>query len=251
VNYLQGDLRDQLAYVGHDVVRAGLVVGSGGNLSARLPDGDSCWVTASGTWLDRLDRASFVRVRISDGATSPAGSVYPDGYVYPAGYVLPGPPTVQDGSTLLDGVRPPAPRGPTTPGPTPTSEVGLHLATYQARPDVQAIVHLHPQTVLLLDALGERIRLRGARVPFRSPGTTELAELAAEAARDGTNCLVLSQHGCSVLADSVELAHKRAANLEEAARLTYRALAAGRLDDLPDCPAEFLARIDETGPTSI
>ncbi|MFC6018950.1 class II aldolase/adducin family protein [Plantactinospora solaniradicis] len=265
MNYLQGDLRDQLAYVGHDVVRAGLVVGSGGNLSARLPDGDSCWVTASGTWLDRLDRASFVRVRIPDGAT------------YPAGSVSPGPPTVQDGTPLLDGVRPPAPRAPgtmpdpttpdpttpepTTPGPTPTSEVGLHLATYRARPDVQAIVHLHPQTVLLLDALGERIRLvttdhgfylrRVARVPFRAPGTPELAELAGEAARDGTNCLVLSQHGCSVLGDSVELAHKRAANLEEAARLTYRALAAGRLDDLPDCPAEFLAWIAETGPTSI
>jgi L-fuculose-phosphate aldolase len=255
VNYLRGDLRDQLAYVGHDVVRAGLVVGSGGNLSARLPDGDSCWVTASGTWLDRLDRASFVRVRISDGATYPAGSVQP------AGSVAPTPPTVQDGTALLDGVRPPAPRGPTTPGPMATSEVALHLATYRARPDVQVIVHLHPQTVLLLDALGERIRLvttdhgfylrRVARVPFRAPGTTELAELAAEAARDGTNCLVLSQHGCSVLGDSVELAHKRAANLEEAARLTYRALAAGRLDDLPDCPAEFLARINETGPTSI
>ncbi|MBE1485942.1 class II aldolase/adducin family protein [Plantactinospora soyae] len=284
MNYLQGDLRDQLAYVGHDVVRAGLVVGSGGNLSARLPDGDSCWVTASGTWLDRLDRASFVRVRISDGAMYPAGSVYPAESVHPAGSVLPGPLTVQDGSTILDGVRPPAPRVPVTlpdpvtspdsvtfpeptmpestmPEPMATSEVGLHLATYRARPDVQAIVHLHPQTVLLLDALGERIRLvttdhnfylrRVARVPFRSPGTTELAELAADAARDGTNCLVLSQHGCSVLGDSVELAHKRAANLEEAARLTYRALAAGRLDDLPDCPAEFLARINDTGPTSV
>ncbi|MBF9130718.1 class II aldolase/adducin family protein [Plantactinospora sp. S1510] len=278
MNYLRGDLRDQLAYVGHDVVRAGLVVGSGGNLSARLSDGDSCWVTASGTWLDRLDRASFVRVRISDGATYPAGSVRPAESVHRAESVSPSPPpTVQDGTILLDGVRPPAPSGPTTPaprgpttpgprgpttsGPMPTSEVGLHLATYRARPDVQAIVHLHPQTVLLLDALGERIRLvttdhgfylrRVARVPFRAPGTTELAELAAEAARDGTNCLVLSQHGCSVLGDSVELAHKRAANLEEAARLTYRALAAGRLDDLPDCPAEFLARTDDSGSTSI
>ncbi len=84
MNYLQGDLRDQLAYVGQDVVRSGLVVGSGGNLSARLPDGDSCWVTAGGTWLDRLDRASFVRVRISDGATDLAGSMPPDPQTRPA-----------------------------------------------------------------------------------------------------------------------------------------------------------------------
>lgn len=235
MNYLQGDLRDQLGYVGQDVVRSGLVVGSGGNLSARLSDGDSCWVTASGTWLDRLDRASFVRVRVADGS------------VYPAD------PPDQDAPIPPDSTPAAVPR--------PTSEVELHLATYRARPDVRAIVHLHPQTVLLLDALGERIRLvttdhgfylrRVARVPFRLPSSTELAELAAEATRDGTNCLVLSQHGCSVLGDSVELAHKRAANLEEAARLTYRALAAGRLGELPDCPAEFLARLASTDATSV
>ncbi|MGX7677072.1 class II aldolase/adducin family protein [Plantactinospora sp. DSM 117369] len=318
MNYLQGDLRDQLAYVGQDVVRTGLVVGSGGNLSARLPDGDSCWVTAGGTWLDRLDRPSFVRVRISDGSVltdypahsdvslrsgDPAADGGPAQPSRPAGQVL------QDGAALPDGTALPVPRspdtaasvagaasassgvpasgagatatrhsalphaqgaggpsraetagGPTRPAAAPTSEVELHLATYRARPDVNAIVHLHPQTVLLLDALGEEVRLvttdhgfylrRVTRVPFRLPGTTELAELAADATRDGTNCLVLSRHGCSVLADSVELAHKRAANLEEAARLTYRALAAGRLAELPELPAEFLARI-EGGATTV
>lgn len=214
VNYAPGDLRDQLSHVGYDVVRGGLVVGSGGNLSARLSGEDACWVTASGTWLDRLDRTSFVRVRISDGSPVP------------------------DERVPLSG---------------PTSELALHLATYRARPDVQAVIHLHPQAVLLLDALGEQIRLvttdhafylhRVARVPFYPPGTAALAEAAATLAADGTNCLVLTQHGCSVLADSVELAHKRVLNLEEAAQLTYRALVAGRLDALPECPAEFLDRI--------
>jgi L-fuculose-phosphate aldolase len=51
VNYVPGDLRDQLAHVGYDVVQAGLVCGSGGNLSARIPDEDAIWITASGTWL--------------------------------------------------------------------------------------------------------------------------------------------------------------------------------------------------------
>ncbi|MEQ4300739.1 class II aldolase/adducin family protein [Plantactinospora sp. B6F1] len=236
MNYLRGDLRDQLAYVGQDVVRTGLVVGSGGNLSARSPDGDSCWVTAGGTWLDRLDRSSFVRVRIPDGSVPTDRPAVP---------------------TVAGEVRPDV---SSRRRALPTSEVELHLATYRARPDVNAIVHLHPQTVLLLDALGERIRLvttdhgfylrRVTRVPFRLPGTAELAELAADATRDGTNCLVLSRHGCSVLADSVELAHRRAANLEEAARLTYRALVAGRLSELPELPAEFLARIDD-GATNV
>jgi L-fuculose-phosphate aldolase len=204
-NYVAGDLRDQLAHVGYSVVDAGLVVGSGGNLSARVPGADTIWVTGAGTWLDRLNRPDFSQVRLSDGAV------------------------VGDGRT------------------PPTTELPLHLATYRARSDVSAVVHLHPQTALLLDALGERIRLVSTdhvyylrdvvSTPFRLPGSVELAEVAAEAAATGTNCVLLAHHGCSVLGDTVELAHKRALYLEEAAQLTYRALAAGVLATLPECPA--------------
>jgi L-fuculose-phosphate aldolase len=222
VNYVAGDLRDQLAHVGYDVVQAGLVCGSGGNLSARIPDEDACWVTASGAWLDRLSRTTFTAVHVSDGSPAAVGDVPP-------------------------------------PHVRPTSELALHLALYRMRPDVNAVVHLHPQTALLLDAIGEHIRIvttdhafflrRVSTVPFRMPGSTELAALAAAMAGDGTDCLVLSQHGSVVMADSVELAHKRARNLEEAAAMTYRALAAGRLDNLRDCPEEFLARL--AGPTPL
>jgi L-fuculose-phosphate aldolase len=224
VNYVPGDLRDQLAHVGYDMVQAGLVCGSGGNLSARVRDEDACWVTSSGAWLDRLSRTTFTAVRISDGAPASLGAV-------------------------------PAPRL------TPTSEIALHLALYRARPDVNAVVHLHPQTALLLDALGEHIRIvttdhafylkRVSTVPFRLPGGTELAALTAAMAADGTNCLVLSRHGCVVLADTVELAHKRARNLEEAARLTYQALTMGRLDRLPEVPEEFLDRLASLPPSEV
>lgn len=216
MNYVHGDLRDQLAFVGFDVVQAGLVAGSGGNLSARIPDEDAVWITGSGSWLGRLSRTSFAAVRVSDGLPASVGSVPP--------------PVIE-----------------------PTSELALHLALYRARPDVNAIIHLHPQTALLLDALGEHIRIvttdhayylrRVSTVPFRLPGTTELAALTAAMSADGTNCLVLSHHGCVVLGDTIELAHKRARNLEEAAELTYRALSAGRLENLRDCPEIFLDRL--------
>ena len=216
MNYVPGDLRDQLAHAGYDVVQAGLVCGSGGNLSARIPDEDAIWVTASGTWLDRLSRNTFAAIRVSDGSSAMIGSVPP-------------------------------------PRLEPTSEIALHLALYRARPDVNAVIHLHPQTALLLDALGEHIRIvttdhayylrRVSTVPFRLPGSAEVAALTAAMAADGTDCLVLSQHGCVVMGDSVELAHKRARNLEEAATMTYRALAAGRLENLRDCPEEFLDRL--------
>lgn len=195
----------ELVRAGRIAVAAGLVVGSGGNVSARAEDPDECWVTPAGSWLDELTADGLSRVRITDGSS--------------------------------------------LGGPRPTSELALHLATYRARPDVSAIIHLHPQALLLLDALDEPVRLvttdhrfyvrRVARTPFHPPGGTEVAEAAADATRDGTDCVILGNHGCSVLADSVELALKRALNLEEAARLTYAALAIGRADSMRAVPPHW------------
>ena len=202
------DLVDQLITVGRKAVAAGLVIGSGGNLSAREPGSDRCVVTASGTWLDELERGSFSTVSVADG-------------------------------TVLDG------------HPRPSSEVQLHLATYRVRPDVNAVVHLHPQTSVLLTALGHDIRLltidhayyvREVRTtPFIQSGTPELAEAGAQAAADGCNCVVLGNHGCSILGETVELAHKRAANLEEAARATLTMLQLG--DTTTACPPSYLATV--------
>jgi ribulose-5-phosphate 4-epimerase/fuculose-1-phosphate aldolase len=212
VSYPRGDLRDQLTHVGAETVRAGLVVGSGGNLSARQPDSDQCWITAANTWLDRLRPAEFSLISIPDGE--------------------------------LRGGH-----------PHPSSEWRLHTETYARRPDVNAIVHLHPQTSVLLTALGHDIALTTtdhayylrevAAVPFDQPSTVELAVAAAEAVAGGVNALVLSHHGCSVLADSVELAHKRAVNLEEAARTTYAALllTGGDPSRVPQVPARFLEAV--------
>ena len=201
-------LVQQLIVVGRKAVAAGLVIGSGGNLSARLPGADECVVTASGTWLDELTAADFSVVGIERGE-----------------------------------VRGGAPR--------PSSEVPLHLATYRVRPDVNAVVHLHPQISVLLDALGLPIRLltidhayyvREVRsTPFIQSGTQELADAAAAAVADGGNCVVLGHHGCSALGDTVETAHKRAANLEEAARATLTMLQLG--DTTTVCPPSYLETI--------
>jgi L-fuculose-phosphate aldolase len=181
---------------GRDMVAAGLVVASGGNISAREPDGDTCWITAAGTWLDRLEPGDCVEVRLADGQ----------------------------------------PVDPT--GPAPSTELALHVATYAVRPDVHAVVHLHPQFAILLDVVGEPIRLittdhlyylrRIARTPFHPPNSPELAQVAAAAAADGTDCVLLAHHGCSVLGPDLTMAGRRALNLEEAARLTYHALLLGR-----------------------
>jgi ribulose-5-phosphate 4-epimerase/fuculose-1-phosphate aldolase len=202
------DLREQLADVGRKAVAAGLVIGSGGNLSARLPGSDECVVTCSGSALDELTPDQFSVVGIADGS-------------------------VRGGH------------------PVPSSEAPLHLATYRVRPDANALIHLHPQTSVLLDALGHPIRLltidhayyvREVRsTPFIQSGTPELAQAGADAVADGCNCVILGHHGCSVVADTVDLAWKRASNLEEAARATLTMLQLG--DTTTVCPPSYLETI--------
>jgi L-fuculose-phosphate aldolase len=121
-------------------------------------------------------------------------------------------------------------------GPAPSVEWRLHAHTYRVRPDVNAVVHLHPQHAVLVDALGHRIRLitldhvyylrAVGRVPFLPAGTDDLADAAARQARDH-DAIVLAHHGCSALGDTVPMALRRAVLLEEAAVNTYRCLQVG------------------------
>ena len=192
-------LTAQLVDAGRHVVERGLVQASGGNLSVRLPGSDSFLVTGTGTWLDRLTPDDFTELD-ADG-------------------------------TRVGGAE------------RPSVEWRLHQRTYAVRPDVAAIVHLHPQHVLLVDMLGVPLRFTtldhqyylgsAGRVPFLPSGSQEIADAAAEAARDH-DAVVLAHHGCSALGDTVSMALRRALNLEEAAMMTYRLLLAGdRTSDFP------------------
>jgi L-fuculose-phosphate aldolase len=132
----------------------------------------------------------------------------------------------------------------------PSIEWKLHQRTYAVRPDVTAVIHLHPQHVLLVDMLGAPIRFTTldhqfylgsvGRVPFHPAGSQEIAEDAAKAAREH-DAVVMAHHGCSALGDTVSMALRRALNLEEAATMTYRLLLAG--DRSTDFPTEWRGRI--------
>jgi L-fuculose-phosphate aldolase len=132
----------------------------------------------------------------------------------------------------------------------PSIEWKLHQRTYAVRPDVAAVIHLHPQHVLLVDMLGAPIRFTTldhqfylgsvGRVPFHPAGSQEIAADAAEAAREH-DAVVMAHHGCSALGDTVSMALRRALNLEEAATMTYRLLLAG--DRNTDFPPEWRGRI--------
>ena len=120
--------------------------------------------------------------------------------------------------------------------PTPTTEWKLHARTYGVRPDINAVIHLHPLAAVILDACGIEIRLivqdhvyyLGTinRVPFSFNGSDELADTSAEASRD-CNVVIMAHHGCSTLGDTIAMAYRRALNLEQAAQATLMAIQLG------------------------
>jgi L-fuculose-phosphate aldolase len=200
------DLIEELAEAGRDSVERGLVLASGGNLSARHPSADTFVVTGTGAYLDRLDADAFAVMDL-------------------------------DGDVV--GGR-----------PRPSSEWKLHQRTYRMRPDVNSVIHLHPQMAVLLDALGHEVRLitldhayylrKIRRCPYAPNGSDEMGDWAAEASRD-CDVIILEYHGCSTLGDSIGMAYRRALSLEEAAQNTYRCLLLGNAD--LTFPADEMARI--------
>lgn len=118
----------------------------------------------------------------------------------------------------------------------PSSEWKLHQRAYLARSDVGAVIHVHPQYSVLIDAMGHSVRLLTldhvsyvtsvGRVDFAPNGSDELGDSVAAQLADH-NCVILGHHGSATVADTLEMAYRRVLNLEEAATNTYRALIAG------------------------
>ena len=177
---------EEVIAVGKKVVERGLAVGSGGNLSFRAPGTDIFFVTGTGTQLDQLSPSSFAQVNLK--------------------------------GEHLDGIK-------------PSSEFRVHLESYKVRSDIDVCIHLHPQASVLTAALDLDIRFltidhvyyvrKVARIPWIRSGTQEIADATALAAKDA-NVIILENHGCVVLAPSVQLGFARVLNLEEASELTLR-----------------------------
>lgn len=118
-----------------------------------------------------------------------------------------------------------------------SSEVRVHLAAYRARADVQAVVHAHPPTAtgfavagvpLEYDALAELVYNVGPVpvVPYESPGSQLLAELAAEALTL-SDAVLLANHGAVTVGATLQIAHQRMESLEHAARILLAARIVG------------------------
>jgi L-fuculose-phosphate aldolase len=107
-------------------------------------------------------------------------------------------------------------------------EYKFHLALYQLRNEINAVVHCHPIYCTALAVKGERVRtdltpegviLLGEvpTIPYRTPGTDELAEEVAKMSR--YSAALLENHGAVTQGKTLEEACNRMEELEFQAHL--------------------------------
>jgi len=192
--------------LGRRVAAAGLVVGAGGNISART-GADEILITPSGCSLDELDPARLVPLRLDGRATQEADRASSESHMHLAAHAA-----RPDAAFALH-VHPP--------------HANLLVAT--GRP-IRLITLDHAYYVRRLAVVG-----------YLPSGSVELAEAVAACLAE-VDVVMLAHHGCLVMAPDAEAAYERAANLEAAATATYRALLLG--DAATVCPPEYLARVE-------
>ncbi|HKZ91952.1 MAG TPA: class II aldolase/adducin family protein [Candidatus Limnocylindrales bacterium] len=202
----QRSIAEALLHEGGKLVAAGLVVGSGGNLSGRLPGGDEFIITPSGYSLAELTQDDLVRVKL-DG-TIPEGRLTPS----------------SEWQMHAEAYR-----------ARPEARYVFHL-----HPPVSTTVHAIGREIRHLTTDHAYYVRNIHAVPYMHSGTIELAEAVA-AQLDGADVVLLKHHGCLLVADAANLAYQRAMNLEAAAMATYRAVMLG--DETTVTPPEYLERI--------
>lgn len=117
-----------------------------------------------------------------------------------------------------------------TPGLKLSIEYEMHLMIYRKRQDVNAIVHAHPlfstsftamknNIVTSLTAEARAICGEPRFVPYALMGTRKLAELAADNI-EGSDILLLENHGILTTGSGLLQAFDRMEVLEQAAKMT-------------------------------
>ncbi len=118
----------------------------------------------------------------------------------------------------------------------PSSELGFHLALYDARPDIAAVVHTHSvyaTTIACLrweiPAVHYLVAFSGDKVPLADYATFGTAELARNVVRGigGYNAVLLANHGLVAVGPDMNSAFNVAEEIELVARIFYQAKSIG------------------------
>lgn len=137
----------------------------------------------------------------------------------------------------------------------PSSEIKMHLAAYQSRPDIAAVVHAHPPIStgfavagIPLDQLilAEMVVNFGAipLAPYHSPSTAELAQSVAEKVRC-YDAVLMANHGVMTIGPDVYTAYHRLEMVEQFAIVSLVAHVLGKVNTFSTTQLQDLIAIRE------
>ncbi len=125
----------------------------------------------------------------------------------------------------------------------PTSELRLHLAVYEERPDVFAVIHAHPPVATALTIAG--FPLADGVIPevIATLGSIPTSDYATPASEQGPlvikklihdhNAVILDRHGAVTCGNDVWDALRRMEKVEHAALINFYARQLGKVKTLP------------------
>jgi L-ribulose-5-phosphate 4-epimerase len=198
-------VRNEVASLHAELVRYGLVVWTGGNVSARVPGTDLFVIKPSGVPYDKLDPESMIVCDLD-------------------GQVVPG----TAGSQR-----------------SPSSDTAAHAYVYRHMPDVGGVVHTHSTYAVAWAALGEEIPCVTTGMadefggpiplgPFALIGDDSIGRGIVETLRGHRSRAVLMRsHGPFTIGVTARDAVKAAVLAEDAARTAHAARQVGTLVPLP------------------
>ena len=139
----------------------------------------------------------------------------------------------------------------------PSSELGFHLALYDHRQDIGAVVHTHSVYATTLACMHREIPavhylvgFAGPKVPlapYATFGTPALAHAVVAAIGDA-NAVLMANHGLVAVGGDLTAAFNVAEEIELVARIYYQTLLAGESKLLSDAQmAEVLEKFKDYG----
>lgn len=139
----------------------------------------------------------------------------------------------------------------------PTIEMGLHLAIYKARPEINAVIHTHPIYSTVISCIGEDMPLiideaaqtLGGTVrtaPYALPGSQELADNCVKTLGAETNACLLMSHGAVCVGGTMDAAFKVSTVLEVTAQIYCLIKSTGKdcikISDENICAMQYFAK---------
>ncbi len=136
-------------------------------------------------------------------------------------------------------------------------ETPMHTSIYRARPDVQCILHFHPEELIAVSVVGQGIKVvANCGVSFRrgtpiydSPlliNNEELGEQVAQVLKDH-NAFLLRGHGATVVAENLDELLRLGINLVKTARIQIMATNLGNPKVHTQEEAQAISETEDAG----